>query len=161
MLSLIAAVARNRVIGTRGELPWRLPEELAHFKRTTLGKPVIMGRRTFESIGRPLPKRENLVLSRDPGFSPEGVVVAHSLERAIALTANAPEALVIGGAALYAAALPLARTFYLTEVHADVAGETLFPSFDRTQWRETWRRDFSADEQHEYAFSLLTLERRE
>lgn len=159
MLSLIVAVARNGVIGRDGTLPWRLPEDLRHFRRTTLGRPVLMGRRTFESIGRPLDRRRNVVLSRDPAFAPAGVEVDRSLEAALARTADAEETVVIGGASLYAESLPRARRLYLTRVHADVPGDVRFPDFDLSAWREVERRDFPADARHAHAFSIVTLER--
>ena len=133
-LRLVAAMARNRVIGRDNALPWRLPEDLRRFKRLTLGHPVLMGRRTHESIGRALPGRENLVLTRDRGFAAPGCRVVHDLESALR-AAGERVLMVIGGADLYAQTLPLASTLHLTLVEADVDGDTLFPEFDPGQWR--------------------------
>lgn len=160
MLSLIVAVAENRVIGTRGGLPWRLPDELAHFKRTTLGKPVLMGRRTWESLGRPLPGRANVVLSRDPSFSARGALIARDLDEAIGMHAAAPEQFVIGGAALYAEALPRAERIYLTRVHARPAGDVFFPELENGEWGESLLSEHPADSRHAHGFSIHLLMRR-
>jgi dihydrofolate reductase len=132
---LVAAVARNGVIGAAGKLPWHLPEDLKHFKQLTLHHPVIMGRRTWNSLGRPLPGRRNIVVSRKPGFAAAGASVVASVQEAIALCADEPVAFVIGGAELYAAALPLADGLVLTEIQADYVGDTRFPDWDRAAWR--------------------------
>lgn len=143
-LSLIAAVAANGVIGSDNALPWRLPEDLKRFKALTLGHPVIMGRRTHESIGRPLPGRRNIVVSRNAAFSAAGCETAASLEAAIAACAGtADEIFVIGGAQIYAEALPLAERLYLTEIGAEFPGDARFPAFDRDAWRETSRERHS------------------
>jgi dihydrofolate reductase len=138
-LSLIAAVARNGAIGKDNALLWRLPEDLQFFKRTTLGCPVIMGRKTYDSIGRPLPGRRNMVVTRNPAWSAPGVETALSLEAAIALVADAPKVFVIGGAQLYAQALPLANELVLTEVNADYEGDTFFPAWNKTAFTEASR----------------------
>jgi dihydrofolate reductase len=132
---LVAALARNGVIGAQGKLPWHLPEDLQHFKKLTLGHPVIMGRRTWASLGKPLPGRENIVVSRQPGFEAPGASVAVSLQAAVALCAGEPLAFVIGGAEIYAAALPLADGLVLTEIDADYEGDTRFPDWERKAWR--------------------------
>ena len=137
---LVAAVAANGVIGARGRLPWHLPEDLKHFKALTLGHPVIMGRKTWESLGRPLPGRENIVVTRSAGYEAPGASVAASLEAALALCAGEPVAFVIGGSELYAAALPIADALVLTEIHRDYDGDARFPAFDRKNWRETQRK---------------------
>jgi len=137
---LVAAVAANGIIGARGRLPWHLPEDLKHFKALTLGHPVIMGRKTWESLGRPLPGRENIVVTRAAGYDAPGASIAASLEAALALCAGEPVVFVIGGSALYAAALPLADGLALTEIHRDFDGDTRFPEFDRKAWRETQRK---------------------
>jgi len=139
-LGLIAAVASNGVIGSQGGLPWRLPDDLRFFKQQTLGHPVIMGRRTWESIGRPLPGRHNIVVTRSTGLRAEGATVVDSLAAALAACAGEKAAFVIGGAELYRAALPLADRLVLTEIHRDFDGDVRFPDFDRGNWRET-RRD--------------------
>jgi dihydrofolate reductase len=137
---LVAAVAANGVIGADGKLPWRIPEDLRHFKALTLGHPVIMGRRTWESLGRPLAGRENIVVTRTPGYEAPGAHVAASLDGALALCAGEPVAFVIGGSELYAAALPLADGLVLTEIARDYAGDVSFPEWDRAAWRETQRK---------------------
>ncbi|MGH8687536.1 MAG: dihydrofolate reductase [Burkholderiales bacterium] len=137
---LVAAVSANGVIGANGKLPWQLPEDLRHFKSLTLGHPVIMGRRTWESLAQPLPGRENVVVTRTPGYEAPGAHVAASLEGALALCAGEPVAFVIGGSELYAAALPIADGLVLTEIHRAFEGDVRFPEFDRSRWRETQRR---------------------
>ncbi|MCG9024478.1 dihydrofolate reductase [Laribacter hongkongensis] len=136
-LALIAARARNGVIGLDNRMPWHLPEDLAYFKRVTLGKPVVMGRKTFESIGRPLPGRLNIVVTRNPGWQAAGVQVAHSLDAALVLAAAAvpEEIMLIGGAELYRQALPQADVLYLTEIDAEFAGDAFFPEVDLARWR--------------------------
>ncbi len=136
---LVAAVARNGVIGANGGMPWHLPEDLKHFRKLTLGHPVIMGRRTWESLGRPLPGRENIVVSRKPGFEAPGASVAATLEAAVALCTGEPMVFVIGGAELYTAALPLADGLVLTELEREFVGDTRFPAWDRDSWREAQR----------------------
>lgn len=141
---LVAAVAKNGVIGADGRLPWHLPEDLKHFKNLTLGHPIIMGRRTWQSLGKPLPDRENIVISRKAGFEAPGASVAASLEAAIALCTGEPVAFVIGGAEIYAAALPFANGVVLTEIQQDYEGDTRFPDWDRNGWRETQREAHTA-----------------
>jgi dihydrofolate reductase len=150
--ALVAALARNRVIGVGNRLPWRLPEDLARFKRLTLGAPVIMGRRTRESIGRPLPGRRNIVVTRERQARWEGCVVAHSLDEALALARDAAETFVIGGAELYAQALPGADRLYLTLIDADYAGDAWFPEFDAAAWREVARTSGVSADGVGYAF---------
>jgi dihydrofolate reductase len=159
-IALVVAIADNGVIGRAGGLPWHLPDDLKHFKAVTLGKPLLMGRRTFESIGRPLPGRRNLVLTRGAGAFPAGIEPVASLEQAQALLPQAPELCVIGGATLFAQTLPTAHRFYLTQVHGMVEGDVCFPAWDAAAWRETERREHPADERHRYAMSFVTLERR-
>jgi dihydrofolate reductase len=136
---LVAALARNGVIGACGKLPWQLPEDLKHFRQLTLGHPVIMGRRTWDSLGKPLPGRENIVISRAAGFAAPGASVAASLPGAIALCIGEPVVFVIGGAEIYAAALPLADGLLLTEIDGDYDGNTRFPDWDRKAWRVAQR----------------------
>lgn len=158
-IALIVAMDRQRLIGRAGDLPWRLPDDLKHFKALTLNKIVLMGRKTWDSLGRPLPQRENWVLSRDPSFQPPGARVFASVPEALA-AAQDRELMVIGGAQLYAQTLALADTLYLTEVDADVGeGDAWFPDFDRSGWHETARAAHAADERHAYAFTFLTLRR--
>ena len=171
-LSIIVAVADNGVIGRNGTLPWHLPDDLKHFKTLTLGKPIVMGRRTHESIGRALPGRRNLVVSRSAArgavVSAAGADVSlagavewvRSLEEAIERCVEAPEICVIGGAALYASAMPLAHTLHLTRVHASPAGDVYFPAPATAHWREIGRIEHAADERHTFAMSFVTLQRR-
>jgi dihydrofolate reductase len=157
--SLVVAVARNGVIGRDNQLPWRLPDDLAYFKRVTMGHPVVMGRRTWQSIGKPLPGRTNIVVTHDPGFRAPGCVVAHSLADAWRAAEGADEACVIGGTSLFDETLPLADVIHLTEVEADVEGDTYFPGFDRSAWTETEVERHAADARHAYPFRIVRLER--
>jgi dihydrofolate reductase len=158
-VSLIVAMAADRVIGVDNALPWRLPDDLKRFKAVTLGKPVLMGRRTFESIGRPLPGRLNIVLTRNPDFRVAGVVAVPSWAAALQAAGDAPELMVIGGALLYTQALPLAQRIYLTEVHAQVPGDAQFPEFAAAEWQEIEREEHPADERHAFAMTFRLLER--
>jgi dihydrofolate reductase len=165
-LALVVAVATNGVIGRGNALPWHLPGDLQHFKRLTLGKPIVMGRHTFESIGRPLPGRSNIIISRQPGYSATGVSVVPDLEGALALAADialidgVDELLVIGGGQVYRAALPLADRLYLTEVHAEVAGDTFFPLPEPGDWVELSREHHPAEGPDSHDYSFVCLERR-
>ena len=136
---LVVAVAANGIIGAKGKLPWHLPEDLKHFKRVTLGHPVIMGRRTWESLPGALPGRENIVVTRQAGYHAPGAAVARSLEAALALCADEAVVCVIGGERLFAESLPIAAGLVMTEIHRDFPGDTSFPAYDRSQWRETQR----------------------
>ncbi|MCR4298786.1 MAG: dihydrofolate reductase [Gallionella sp.] len=138
-LSIIVAMASNRTIGINNTLPWRIPADLQHFKKLTMGHHLIMGRKTFESIGRPLPGRTTVVVSRDHSLKIDGCIVAHSLPEAIANCAPDPQVFVIGGADVYAQALGLADTLYITEIRQDMIGDAWFPEFDRSEWREVSR----------------------
>ena len=158
-LTLVAAVADNGVIGRDGALPWHLPDDLRYFRNCTLGKPVVMGRRTFESIGKPLPARRNLVLTRAAAASGAGVEYVSSLAAARALAQDEPELCVIGGASLYAQALGAATRIHLTQVHAEVAGDVYFPLAELAGWREIERLEHPSDARHAYAMSFVTLER--
>ena len=154
-LSLIVAASQNRVIGRDGDLPWHLPADLKRFKRLTTGHSIIMGRKTFESIGRPLPKRRSIVLSQTPGFQPVGVEVAASLGEALELTQNEDEVFVIGGARVFAEALSIATRLYLTRVHADIEGDVFFPAIEANAWQLTLDQRHEADGRHAYPFSFL------
>lgn len=138
-LSLIVAMTPDRVIGRDNGLPWRLSADLQHFKATTMGKPIVMGRKTCESIGRPLPGRHNIVVTRSPAFSAGGVTIAHSLEDALQAAGDVPEIMIIGGAQLYASALPMSDRLYLTHVQNDISGDTFFPAVNWSQWRQIQR----------------------
>jgi dihydrofolate reductase len=141
---LVAAVAANGIIGRDGKLPWHLPEDLKHFKRVTLGHPVIMGRKTWQSLKGPLPGRENIVITRQPGYRAPGAAVASSLEAALALCAGESVACVIGGEQIFKDALPLASGLVMTEIRQDFEGDTRFPHYDRSQWKETQREAHTA-----------------
>ena len=156
---LIAAVAANGVIGANGRLPWHLPEDLKHFKALTLGHPVIMGRKTWESLGKALPARENIVVTRTAGYDAPGAAVANSLAAALALCAGEPLAFVIGGEQLFADCLPIAAGLVLTEIAKDYEGDTRFPAFDRTQWRETQRQPHAAADGTRFDFVLYEREK--
>ncbi len=159
MTSLVAAVAENGVIGCDNRLPWHLSADLAHFKRLTLDKPIVMGRRTFESLPGLLPRRRHIVLSRDPKFRPAGAVAVGSLEEALVAAGDVPEVMIVGGAGVFARTLPGARRLYLTLVHARVEGDTHFPSWDPNDWREIERGGHAADARNDYAMTFLTYER--
>ena len=157
--SLVVAVAENGVIGRGNQLPWKLPDDMAYFKAVTMGHPVVMGRRTYESIGRPLKGRENIVVSRNPGLQAPGCRVVGSLGEAWAAANGAEEVAVIGGTTLFAETLPVADRIHLTEVQAAVPGDTFFPPFDREQWRETEVTRHPADERQAYPFRIVVLDR--
>ena len=159
-ISLVVAASRNDVIGREGELPWRLPDDLRHFKRLTTGKAVIMGRRTFESIGRPLPERRNIVMTRDEEFAAEGCEMASSLTEAMDLVDGADEVMIIGGGQVYRDFLTLADRIYLTRVQAEVDGDTKFPEIDENLWRLVSSEHHEADDKHGYAFDFLVFDRR-
>lgn len=152
-------MGRHRVIGVENRLPWHLPADMKHFRALTLGKPVLMGRKTFDSIGKPLPGRTNIVVTQDRHYQPAGVRVAHSIEDALTLAGDSEEIMVIGGASFYKQLLPLAHRVYLTEVHADFQGDAFFPAWNPAVWREIQRDDHRADDANPYAYSFVTLER--
>ena len=156
-LSLIVAYADNRVIGRDNALPWKLPGDLAHFKRSTLGHPIVMGRHTWESLGRPLPGRTNVVITRNPGYAAPGAVVVPTLDAALTACPPGPEVFVIGGAQIYALALPRADRILATEVHAHVDGDAWFPDLPAGQWRETERLAQPAE--NGFTYDFVTYER--
>ena len=159
LVSLLVAVAENGVIGRDNTLPWHLSDDLRRFKALTLGKPMLMGRKTFESIGKPLPGRTSLVLSRSRDWARPGATVVRSLEEALERAGAVPELVVIGGAEVYRLALPHAQRIYLTRVHAEIPGDTVLPPLDATAWRETEREFHAADARHAHAFTFIVLER--
>lgn len=165
-LSLIVARAANGCIGRDNKLPWYLPGDLKYFKRMTLGKPIIMGRKTWESLKGPLPGRCNIVITRQTGYEAEGAKVVATLEEAIqlaesvALIDGVEDAVVIGGAEIYALALPKISRMYVTEVHADVEGDAFFPPFDPAQWQQTAREDFNAEPPNQYDYSFVVYQRK-
>ena len=158
-ISLIVAAATNNVIGRDGALPWHLPDDLKRFRRLTVGKPIIMGRLTHESIGKPLPERQNIVISSCERLQADGCEVVNSPEAALAVAGDAEEVMVIGGARVYEQMLPMADRIYLTRVHADIDGDTFFPDIDNDEWQIVEREDFPADDMRELGFSFITLAR--
>ena len=163
LISLVVAMDRNRVIGANGRLPWRLPDDMRHFREVTMGKPVILGRKTYASIParfRPLPGRHNIVVTRNQTYAAPGATVVHSPEAALAAAGDVAEVIIGGGAALYAAFLPLADRLYLTLVDGAFAGDTFSGPFDAAAWREAARETHAADDRHAVAFAFVTLVRR-
>ena len=165
-ISMIVAVAENGVIGNNNQLPWYLPEDLKYFKRVTMGKPIVMGRKTFESIGKPLPGRTNIVVTRNTEYAAEGVKIVSSINEAIkladdiALLDGSNELMVIGGAQLYADILESVERIYLTEVHAEVKGDAFFPNIERSKWEEVAREKYLAEGPNSYDYSFVVLDRR-
>jgi len=159
MISIIVATSANGVIGRGGELPWHLSDDLKRFKQLTLGKPIVMGRKTFESTGRALPGRQNIVLTRQSEFVAAACDVVSSVDAAIATAGDTGEVMVIGGSDIYKLFLPLAERIYMTRVHIDVDGDARFPELDDDQWQETSHSDHSAGESNDYAFTISVLER--
>lgn len=159
-VSLIAALAQNRVIGIEDRLPWKLPEDLAHFKALTLGHPILMGRKTFESLGRPLPGRRNIVITRNADYQPAGCEIATSIPEAIALCAEANEIFFIGGAELYRQVLPMVERLYLTEVQIEAQGDAWFPEFDRSLFSEVSRETHLGEKGDVLRFDFVVYERK-
>lgn len=161
VLSMIVAHANNRIIGKNNDMPWHLPADLAYFKKTTLGKPIIMGRKTYESIGRPLPGRKNIVISRDQQYRANGIEVAHSVEEALALVKDVEEVMVIGGGAIYQHCLAAAHRLYITHIDADIEGDTSFPFYDTVNdWQKLRSDVFPADEKNKYRLDFAVYERK-
>ncbi len=158
-ISIIVAMAENRVIGRNNDLPWRLPADLQHFKALTVGKPIIMGRKTWESLPGLLPDRPHIIVTSDPNYRAEGCRVVHTLDEAVSAAGDVPEVMVIGGAMLYGEAIPRAARIYLTEVHAEVEGDVHFPAFPRNEWLERERERFSPDDKNALPYSFVVLER--
>ena len=159
-LSIIAAMAKNRTIGINNTLPWRCPADLKHFKALTMGHHIIMGRKTFDSIGKPLPGRTTVIVTRNRELRVEGCVVAHTLQDAIAACAQDQELFIVGGAELYAQALPVADTLYLTEIMQEVTGDAHFPEFDRSRWQEISREHLSQEIPQPLEFEFAVYRRR-
>lgn len=158
MISLVVAMAQNRVIGKNNALPWRLSPDLKRFRRITMGHPIIMGRKTYESIGRPLDGRKNIVISRNPEFRPEGVSLAGGIDEALA-SANDDEIMIIGGADIYEQTLPRAGRIYLTLIHESFDGDAYFPEINSNEWKETAREDIEPGVDAAFGYSYVTLER--
>jgi dihydrofolate reductase len=160
LITLIVAVADSGVIGRDNGLPWHLPEDLKRFKRLTMGKPMVMGRRTFESIGKPLPGRLNIVVTRDTNYRREGVTVVHDVDGALRAAGDAPEVMVIGGAELFRALLPRAGRIHLTRVHGNIEGDVMWPALAERDWAVVERETHAADERHAYAMTFEVWEKR-
>ncbi len=158
IISMIAAMADNRIIGKDNQMPWHLPADFAWFKRCTMGKPVVMGRKTYESIGRPLPGRLNIVISRDASLSIEGVTTVMSIEQALEVAGEVEEVMIIGGGAIYAACLPMANKLYVTHIEAEIDGDTQFPDWG-TEFKETYSEAYQADEKNAYNMRFTVLEK--
>jgi len=159
MISLIAAMAPNRVIGVNNTLPWHLPADFKHFKSVTMGKPILMGRKTYESIGRPLPGRKNIIITNNTSYSADGCIVVNGIDEALAQVQDDAEVMVIGGASFYQLALPIAQRIYLTIIHHEFEGDAHFVTLDKTIWNEIDRVDCEPDAKNQYPYSFLTLER--
>ncbi|MFC2151761.1 dihydrofolate reductase [Bacteroidota bacterium] len=160
MLSIIVAVAENNVIGKDNDLIWHLPRDLKHFKETTTGHYVIQGRKTFESCGKPLPNRTNVIITRDKNYRVEGCIVVNSLEEAIKEAKDDPEAFIIGGGKIYEQAINIVDRIYITQIHHSFEGDTFFPEINTEEWIEVDRRDFEADEKNKYSFTILIMDRK-
>jgi len=158
-IALIVAMAENRVIGCNNQLPWRVPADLRHFRTLTMGKPIIMGRKTYESIGRPLPGRDNIVITADSLYQAEGCQVVHSIDQALETAGGCEEAMIIGGANLYRQTFENAERLYLTLVKAEPEGDSWFPAIELQQWREIERETHKADERNEYDYDFVVLDR--
>jgi dihydrofolate reductase len=162
IVSLIWAMTDARVIGIENSLPWKLPADMKWFRQNTLGKPIVMGRKTFESFGaQPLPQRLNIIVSKDNTYQAQDAVVVDSIDAALHAAGNVEEVMIIGGASLYEQTLPQASRLYMTIVHAEVQGDAWFPEFDTSQWREIHREEHEADEKNPYACSFVILERKD
>lgn len=158
IISMIAAMADNRIIGKDNQMPWHLPADFAWFKRCTMGKPVVMGRKTYESIGRPLPGRLNIVISRDETLKIEGVTTVTSIEQALDVAGDVEEVMIIGGGTIYAACLPMANKLYVTHIEAAIDGDTQFPDWG-DQFKETYSETYQADEKNAYNMRFTVLEK--
>ncbi len=159
-ISIIAAMTPKQVIGVHNQLPWHLPADLKHFKELTLGKPIVMGRKTFESIGKALPGRENIVLTQDKNFSAANIQVMNTLEDVLMLDSPNTELIIIGGANIYKQFLPYTNKLYFTIVHADIEGDAYFPEWKQNEWDEIYREEHPADEKNAYAFTFVNYVRR-
>lgn len=160
-ISIIAAMDEHRLIGANKQLPWHIPSDLQHFKKITLGKPIIMGRHTFESIGKPLPNRSNIVITRDLYFQSDGILVAHTLNQALELAKDGEEIMIIGGTMIFEQAIALAHRMYLTIIHHTFQGDTYFPQWNTNEWKIISQTEQAVTPQNPYALSFLLLERRE
>lgn len=157
-ISAILAMSENRVIGNNNKLPWHLPADLKHFKNLTMGHPILMGRKTYESIGRPLPGRSNIVITHDPNYQAPGCIVVQSIEDALAAAKDADEIFIIGGAAIFQEMLSYVQRIYLTLIHQQINGDTFFPALDVNQWKEIEKVDYTEDTNNPYSYSFIVLD---
>jgi dihydrofolate reductase len=160
IISVVAAMTPNRVIGKNNQLPWQMPADLAYFKKTTSDKPILMGRRTYQSIGRLLPGRKNIIITRDKNFTLEGAEVFHDLNTAFETLKNYPEVCVIGGSEIFSQVLPKADILYLSYIYADITGDSYFPEFDQNKFVEVSREDHKADENNPYDYSFVVFKKK-
>ena len=159
IISFIVAMGKNRVIGRNGKLPWSMPADLEYFREKTKNKPMIMGRKTYESIGRPLPNRKNIIITRDKSYSPKGCIVVNSMEDALNAAGNAEEVMVIGGSEIFKLFMPKANRIYLTIISHNFEGDTFFSEYDKSEWKETKREEHKKDKENPYDYIFLVLER--
>ncbi len=160
LISIIAAVGNNRVVGIKNKLPWNLPADMEHFRQLTIGKPVIMGQKTFESVGKPLPGRTNIILTLDESFNPPDCLITHSIEEALVAAKDFPEVMICGGVSIYRQFLTIADRMYLTLIKGDFEADAFFPEFDWNEWQETERIDKESDKDNPYPYSFVTLQRK-
>lgn len=160
IISIIVAIGRNKVIGNKNTIPWKLPADMNYFRKMTIGKPVIMGRKTFESIGKPLPERTNIIITRDQNYKAEGCIVVHSVDEAIKAAEGSKEAMVIGGSQIYKEFLPIANKMYITLIDADFNGDTYFPEYNIEEWEETVYEEHERDKDNQYNYTFLILRRK-
>ena len=160
IISFVVAMGKNRVIGKNNSLPWNMPADMKRFRDLTAGKPMIMGRKTYESIGRPLPNRTNIIITRDKNYNVKGCVIAHSIDEAIKAAGNVPEAMVIGGFQIFKEFFPIANKIYLTIIDNNFEGDTYFPEYTKSEWRETKKEEHKKDKENPYDYTFLVLERK-
>lgn len=160
LISIIVAMDENRVIGYKNKLPWNIPSELKYFRETTKGKPVIMGRKTFESIGRPMPERLNIIVTRDKNYKADNCIVVNNREDAIKAAESSNEIMVIGGAEIYKLFLPTANRLYITKVHGTFQGDTYFPEFNESEWIKVKEKFVEKDNENKYSYTIMVLERK-
>jgi dihydrofolate reductase len=160
IISLIAAIGKNRVIGKNNSLPWKLPADMKRFRELTTGKPIIMGRKTFESIGKPLPNRTNIIITHDQNYKAEGCIIAHSIEEALKAAESNKEVMIIGGSQIYKEFLPKANKMYLTLIDADFDGNAYFPEYKVEEWKETAYEEHERDKDNQYSYTFVVLTRK-
>ena len=160
IISFVVAMGKNRTIGKNNSLPWNMPADMKRFRDLTAGKPMIMGRKTYESIGRPLPNRTNIIITRDKNYNVKGCVIAHSIDEALKAAGNAPEAMVIGGSQIFKEFFPIANKIYLTIIDNNFEGDTYFLEYNKKEWKETKKEEHKKDKENPYNYTFIVLERR-